>query len=200
MFIISVSLAKGVPIKESGPLRFFNDIKSKLKVKVHYNEGPSDSDFFSTLNFSKYKYISLGALEKLNGSWVGTYQLSNESLSWINPAFEKQKIYKEVRLGTYKLLIGFAYNSNKRQLQMNIVQEDVKYGFVNLNILKDNKQINYWAKASSLNWVEIIRGKIKRLNDKELYTEFQTVVYEGKTPLYAFKGGAILTKVLDKGL
>ena len=75
-----------------------------------------------------------------------------------------------------------------------IIQKDVKYGRVNFDLAND-KQINYWTNAKSRDWFQVVRGKIFRVNENQLFTVFQTTVYENKIPIYAFKGEAVLEKV-----
>ena len=82
---------------------------------------------------------------------------------------------------------------------LEIIQEGVKYGSVNIDLGNDN-QINYWTNARSKDWVQVVRGKIFRVNENQLFTVFQTIVYENKIPIYAFKGEAILEKVRDAPL
>ena len=81
----------------------------------------------------------------------------------------------------------------KKTLGLEISQEDVKYELVNVSLL-NGYQISYWTSARSLAWLEVIRGKIFKLSNNELFTKFQTTVYEGKIPIYAFKGEAVLHK------
>lgn len=79
---------------------------------------------------------------------------------------------------------------------LEIIQEGVKYSSVNIDLAND-KQINYWTNARNKDWFQVIRGKIFRVNESELFTVFQTTVYEGKTAIYAFKGEAMLMKPIE---
>ena len=170
------------------------DEEGKIKVKVNYSENPNQLDFFTNNeNIELSKYIDLGAIQKLEGFWSGTYYLDKGSIIWTNPNLNDSKIYNSIAFGPYTIHIRFNLIDGIRLSGVDIVQEDITYASINIELAND-KQINYWTTASNKNWIEIIRGKIFRMNDNELFTVFQTTVYEGKTPIYAFRGEAILRR------
>lgn len=178
--------------KEVQPFGFLDGVKSKIKVKVNYLEGPSQAGFFTNTELDKY--IDLGPFENLEDAWLGKYSLIQESIFWTNPNLNKYKIFNLIGFGQYDISLKFNLASDNRLSCLEIFQEGVKYGSVNIE-LPNNKQINYWTKATSSSWIEIIRGKIMRVNDEELFTEFQTTVYEERTPIYAFHGQSVLRRI-----
>ena len=94
----------------------FTDTKGKIKVKVNFNENPNQEDFFS--NTEPGRYISLGELQKLNGLWTGNYKLNYDSIFWINPLFNKFKIYRLLDFGPYNLNLKFILNKeNSRSME-----------------------------------------------------------------------------------
>lgn len=192
-----VFLVFGFTFKEDKPLSFFKDLKSKIKVKVNYNEGPNQEDFFAQSESNTY--VSLGPVEKLEGFWSGKYTLNKQDIFWINPHLDSSKIYSTVGFGQYDIDLKFYLTHDKGSLIIEIFQDKVNYGLVNIEILS-NKQINYWTKANSSNWLEIVRGKIFRVDNDKLFTQFQTTVYEDRIPIYAFRGEATLRRVGNNGL
>ena len=166
--------------------------KRKLRVKIDYSENPNQSTFFKTSNSNLKQYIDIGLGKNIGGLWQGIYSVNKSSVFWTNPIVES-KIINSIHPGPYT--IGFTFNlTNDLLSNIEISQEDVSYGSVNIEAPND-KQINYWSKAKTNDWLEIIRGKIFRVNEKELFTVFQTTVYEGMTPIYAFRGETILRKL-----
>ena len=186
----------GISLKE-GEFSFFKDIKSKIQVKINYFEPPSTKDFFS--NTVLEKYIAIVPLKELNGIWEGTFSLNKNSVFWTNQNFEKHYIYSLISFGPYGIYLKFNNPStsiSNKLSGLEVVQEDVQYDSVNIELAND-KQINYWAKAHSKKWFEIVRGKILRINDNELFMEFQTTVYEKKIPIYAFRDRLVLRRVTN---
>ncbi|MBI3590094.1 MAG: hypothetical protein HY094_01790 [Candidatus Melainabacteria bacterium] len=181
----------GLTFKEKEPISVLKSLKTKIKAKINYSENPNQPDFFRAFELGKYKEI--GQIEKLTGFWTGTYDLKNESVFWLNPNLDRLKVLKLVDFKTYNVYLKFFVLNNERVLGLQLNQEDINYRTVNIEIAND-KQINYWAEASSSDWLEIVRGKIFRLNDNELFTVFQTTVYEEKNPIYAFRGELVLRK------
>lgn len=185
--------------KEEVPFSFKSGLESKLKVKVNYLEGPNRADFFSEdENEDKEKeksnkFLDLGPFEKLGENWTGQYFLNEGDIFWVNPGLEKLELYNSINHGPYNLYLMFNFLDLGKLTGLDIFQEDVKYDLATIQIVND-KQINYWTKASSRDWLEIIRGKVFRINNDELFTVFQTTVYEKKTPIYAFKGEVVLKK------
>lgn len=171
----------------------FDTPESKIKVKVNYTENPNQVDFFSGNEFEKYEEIGLP--EKLDGIWSGDYTLNRESIFWVNPSLDNSHIYNSVDFGPYTISIKFDL-VEKVLSGLEIIQKDVKYSLVNINLIND-KQINYWTKAKSRDWFQVVRGKIFRVNENQLFTAFQTTVYENKIPIYAFRGETVLMKVIS---
>ena len=185
----------GLNLKESKE-SLLQNIKSKVKVKINYFESPNNKDFFS--NTKLEKYIQILPLKELSGTWGGIFHLDKDSVFWINPNFEMQDVHRLITLGPYSIYLKFNNPSTSKSNKLSgleIVQEDVKYDSVNIELAND-KQISYWAKAHSKKWFEIIRGKILKVNDNELFMEFQTTVYEKKIPIYAFRDELVLKKVV----
>ena len=166
-----------------------NFFKVKLKIKV--NETPNQPDFFTSPDIGQIPQF--GEIKSLEGEWVGDYNLDPESIFWINPNLEKSKIVSSIKFGQYKIYFKFDYIESQKLTNLRIAQELIKYDFVNIEIV-DKKQINYWAKALSNNWLEVVRGKIFTKRSGELITIYQTTVYEGGIPIYAFKGESLLSR------
>ncbi len=169
----------------------FDSPESELKVKVYYSENPNQADFFSSTEFDKYSEI--GPYEKLDGTWSGNYTLDQESIFWTNPSLDNNHLYNSVDFGPYTIGIKFDLIEKTALSGLEIIQKDVKYSSVNFDLAND-KQINYWTNAKSRYWFQVIRGKIFRVNENQLFTVFQTTVYENKIPIYAFKGEATLER------
>ena len=167
--------------------------ESKIKVKVNYTENPNPIDFFFNNNEFE-KYTEIGPHEKLDGVWIGNYALSQESVFWVNHSVEKSHIYNSVYFGPYTINIKFNLTDKEILSSLEIIQKDVKYSSINIDLAND-KQINYWTKAKSRDWFQVVRGKIFRVNENQLFTVFQTIVYESKIPIYAFKGEAVLNRL-----
>lgn len=168
---------------------FLDEMKGKLKVKIHYREGPNSSSFFD-LSGKGLKLTD--KLDELNGLWSGSYELEEKSIFWINPALLPNEVYKAVSFGPY----GFYLNLNfddKKNGEIEITQSDLKYGPVNFFVV-NNEQINYWTCATNKDWTEIVRGKIYRSKPGSLYTVFQTTVYQDRIPIYAFQGESVLVR------
>ena len=175
----------------SGFCSDFDDAEGKIKVKVDYTENPNQIDFFSNNEFRKYNEIGLP--EKLSGIWSGSYTLSRESVFWVNPSLDDNSIQNSVDFGPYNISLKFNLIDNVILSGLEIIQKDVKYSSVKIN-LANEKQINYWTEAKSGDWFQVVRGKIFRVNESQLFTVFQTTVYENKTPIYAFRGKAFLSR------
>jgi hypothetical protein len=107
------------------------------------------------------------------------------------------KLYDLIQFGPYRIFLKTHFGGN-RLLSIEIRQEDIGYGQVNFEVVRNKSQINYWTKATNSIWLETIRGKIFKVSEKELYTIFQTTVYEDKIPIYAFRGNALLTMIGDR--
>lgn len=167
----------------------------QIKVRVDYTEIPNQASFFKNTKFEKYREI--GETRDLTGIWTGTYNLKKSSVFWTRSNLESINILKSIDFRPYNVYLRFGSKDFERYPEMEISQEGVDYSSVNIKFA-NNKQINYWAKATSKNWLEVIRGKIMRLNENELFTEFQTTVYDGKIPIYAFRGEVVLTKNEDQ--
>ena len=169
----------------------FDITKGKIKVKVNYTENPNQGDFFTSNEFEKYREI--GSTEKLDGIWSGNYTLDRESIFWVAPLLDNNQVYDSIDFGPYGL--NFKFNLIEKTIlsSLEIIQEDITYSLVNIDIAND-KQISYWTKAKNGDWFQVIRGKIFRVNENQLFTVFQTTVYEGKIPIYAFKGETILNR------
>lgn len=191
-FFLSLFLSFGFTYKEGKLLELFRGIQDKVKLKVNYTEGPKQGEFFN--EFTSGNFINFDSLILLSGQWSGEFNLTKESIFWTNPNLDKLKLYKVIQFGLYKLFFENKLSQGKL-INLEIRQEDVKYSQVLFEVLNNKKQINYWTRAANLNWVETIRGKIFMLNDAELFTVFQTAVYEDKIPIYAFRGEVVLTKV-----
>lgn len=184
----------GFRFKEGAPKSFIN-VKSKLKVKINYNENPNKPDFFTKTETAEF--IDFGDFKDLDGIWTGSYSLNEGSIVWTNPnisAEDSKRIFDLIYTGPYNIYLKFSLTDRLKELS--ISQENIQYNSINFEQVSNN-QINYWAKASTKNWLEVIRGKVYRLKEDKLFTIFQTTVYEGKIPIYAFYGEAMLTK--DKG-
>ncbi|MBI2996151.1 MAG: hypothetical protein HYY52_05530 [Candidatus Melainabacteria bacterium] len=164
--------------------------RSNIKAKINYLENPNKPDFFTSTE--KNNYIELGNLTTLQGTWSGSFALDKSSIIWENHGTVKKNVYDLIKFGSYNILFNFYTHDNKLS-DLKILQDEIKYGFVNVEVF-NKSQINYWTKATSLDWNEIVRGKIFRINDNELFTIFQTTVYENKIPIYAFRGEAILSR------
>lgn len=169
--------------------------KSKLEVKVNYDESLNQPSFFTNTNISEY--VEVGQVKKLKGLWSGNFQLTKKSIFWTNPKQDKNEIINSIRYGPYKIFLNFNLGINDRLVSIDIGQEEVMYGSINVQ-LANKKQINYWATANSDKWFEVIRGKVFRVNKDKLFTVFQTTVYEKKIPIYAFEGIAVLEKANKK--
>ena len=171
----------------------FNGPEGKLKIKVYYSENPNQTDFFRNIEFDKYS--EFGPYEKLDGIWSGNYTLEQKSIFWTNPSLDNNHIYNSVHFGPYTIGIKFDLIEKTTLSGLEIIQKDVKYSSVNFDLAND-KQINYWANATSRDWFQVVRGKIFRVNENQLFTVFQITVYEDKIPIYAFKGEVVLSKVV----
>lgn len=190
VFSLSIFLNFGFNFKDNEPVSLLDPYEGKLKVKVNFIDSPRQKDFFNT---ELGKYLRLGLSDGLKGLWKGTYELKHDSIYWTNSHTENAKLFKVINFGPYKIDIKMNFNENGSLTDFDIGQEDIKYRSVNIEMAND-KQINYWAKADSKNWLEIIKGKILRISDNELFTEFQTTVYENKIPIYAFNGSSVLQR------
>lgn len=166
--------------------------EDKIKVKVQYSENPNQTDFYTDNEYEKYTKI--GLIENLDGIWSGSYILSPESVFWINSSLDNNKIHDLIYSGPYTISVKFNLFEKAILTGIEITQEDVKYSSINVNFAND-KQINYWTKAKSRDWFQVIRGKIFRVSEDRLFTVFQTTVYEGKIPIYAFRGEVLLKKM-----
>lgn len=164
---------------------------SKLEVKVSFDEDINNPSFFSNPNLSKY--LEVGQVKKLKGLWSGSYQLTKKSIFWINPKLNKNEIINSIQYGPYKILLNFNLGQDERLESIDIGQEDIMYGSINVGFA-NKKQINYTATANTDKWFQVIRGKVFRVNKDNLLTVFQTTVYEKKTPIYAFEGIAVLVR------
>lgn len=184
----------GLTLKTDKLIVGLKKIKNKIKMGINYSENPNQKDFFTNIGYEKY--TSLGQYKKLAGMWSGTYDLSQSSIYWINSNLDNLEVFKLIDFRPYKIYLKFNVLPDNKLSNFAISQEDVDYSSVNIDVVND-KQINYWAKAKSLNWLEIVRGKIFRLNESELFTVFQTTVYKGKIPIYAFRGEVTLRKEAD---
>lgn len=191
IFLAIFSGISGFTLKDSKLLLLKESLINKIKANINYYDGPNQADFFTESELSKY--FKIGQNEMLKGIWTGTYDLTENSVFWTNPKLDKVDIFKLIDLRTYILFFRFDNTYKNRFPKLSVSQEDIDYGSVNIEQAND-KQINYWTNAKSRNWVEIIRGKIFRLNDNELFTVFQTTVYERKIPIYAFRGEVVLRK------
>lgn len=192
LFVVFFSF--GVGYKEEKLKSFIGHLKNKVKLKASYVEGPHQSDFFiENPESDNFAFFNLFDLPRGDGKWSGEFALSKESIFWTNPSLDKEKIYDLIQFGPYRIFLKTRVNSDKL-LGIEIKQEDIGYGQVNFEIARNKSQINYWTKAKSSSWLETIRGKIFKVNEKELYTVFQTTVYEDKIPIYAFRGEAYLRK------
>jgi len=172
-----------------------NPEPSRLQLMIDYDEALIQSDFFTGDDLKKYSPI--GQINDLKGLWSGTYKLGRKSIYWTNPKLDKEKILSNIKFASYKIFLNFNVNDSEnlpKLLSIDIVQKDIKYGSTGLQVLNE-KQINYWTTAKIHNWVQVIRGKVFRINKNELLTIFQTTVYERKTPLYAFEGVAVINKL-----
>lgn len=169
--------------------------KSKLEVKVNYDETLNQPSFFTNTNLSEY--VEVGQVKKLKGLWSGSFQLTKKSIFWTNPKLNKNEVVNRIKYGPYKIFLKFNLGENDRLDSIDIGQEEVMYGSINVQ-LANKKQINYWATANTDKWFEVIRGKVFRVNKDKLFTVFQTTVYEKKIPIYAFEGISILEKANNK--
>lgn len=181
----------GFKFRGGEPISIFKDLKSKIKVQVNYREGPNQSDFFTNTDFRKFEIIE--PIKSLDGTWFGTYDLSEDSVYWINPHLDSSEIFKIIEFGPYDVYLKFKFDEDNKLSALELKQEDIDYGSVSIE-LANNKQINYWTKATTFNWLEIVRGKLSRINNNELFTIFQTTIYEDKIPIYAFRGEFVLKR------
>lgn len=181
----------GFKFRGGEPISIFKDQKSKIKVQVNYREGPNQSDFFTNTDFRKFEIIE--PIKSLDGTWFGTYDLSEDSVYWINPHLDSPEIFKIIEFGPYDVYLKFKFDEDNKLSALELKQKDIDYGSVNIE-LANNKQINYWTKATTLNWLEIVRGKSLKINNNELFTIFQTTIYEDKIPIYAFRGEFVLKR------
>lgn len=173
---------------------FIRDSQGKLKVKVIYSDNPNEEDFFKLSSEASQLFEKISSLQGLNGLWKGVYELDKNSIYWINSQINKYQVYRTVSFGTYNLHFQFVPDNQNEINRLIISQDDIEYGPVNVELVED-KQVNYWTKATNGSWVEIIRGKCYRKKNNELFTVFQTTVYEEGIPIYAFRGESNLIKV-----
>lgn len=192
MLFLLVFHGFGFKFKGGEPISVFKNFKSKIKVQVNYREGPNQSDFFTNTDLKEYEII--GSIRNLDGIWLGTYNLSRDSVYWINPQLDSSEFFKIIEFGPYDVYLKFKFDENNKLSALELKQKDIDYGPVNIGFAND-KQINYWTKATTSNWLEIVRGKLFRMNNNELFTIFQTTIYEDKIPIYAFRGEFVLKKV-----
>lgn len=191
VFLVVFYSVSGFTLKDSKLFPLQENLIKRIKANINYYDGPNQADFFTESGLNKY--LEIGQKEILEGVWTGTYDLTNKSIFWINAKLDKTEIFKLIDFHTYLLFFRFDNTYKNKFPQLSISQEEINYGSV--NIWKANpKQINYWTSAKSNNWIEIVRGKIFRLNENELFTVFQTTVYERKIPIYAFRGEVVLNK------
>lgn len=191
--IICCFFSFGVGYKEEKLKSFIGYLKDKVRLKASYVEGPQQSDFFVEIPYSENPAL-FSLLDLPLGEWSGEFTLNKESIFWTNPALDKKKIYNAIQYGPYSFFLKTLVNANKL-VGIEVRQEDIGYGQVNFEVVRNKNQINYWTKATSLSWLETIRGKIFRVKEDELYTVFQTTVYEDKIPIYAFRGEAVLKRL-----
>lgn len=197
LFLVLILNGFGASLKENiqNSLATVDD-KGKVKVKLNYNENPNPKDYF--IIHEPGNFIALGPLKDLNYQWHGNYDLNKDSIVWINPSLKPLNIFNLIHFGTYNIYLKFNNVSNSVTNKLSgieITQDEVTYDSVNIEIFND-KQINYWTKALSKDWLEVVRGKIFRINDNEMFITFQTTVYEKKTPIYAFNGKSVLKKAM----
>ena len=173
------------------PEDYITERNSKLKVKINYIETPNPSDFYNTKKLDKF--LTISNKERLQGNWLGEFNLDDNSIYWVNPGVDKNKIYESIDRGPYEVTYNFDFTEQGILSKLRIIQDLVKYSSINIE-LQSEKQINYWAKAKINNWLQVIRGKIIMFKEDKLFTIFQTTVYEDGTPIYAFRGKTILNK------
>lgn len=179
--------SSGFVFKEVNLKEFVQD-KGKLKVKINYTEGPNQADFF--IKKEEGNFLKLDNDSSLIGKWHGKFELKRDSIYWINSGISK-KIINTINFGQYNVFFNFNPANKKNKLKLEVSQEDISYESVNVSFLDDYK-ISYWTSAKSLNWLEVIRGKVFKLSNNELFCKFQTTVYEEKIPIYAFRGETVL--------
>lgn len=164
----------------------------RIRIGINFCERPINSDFYIDSDLNNYK--DLGGNKSLLGTWSGSFNLQLSNVNWVNPELKREKILSNVEFGPYLLFLKFNYDDGGRETNLYIGQNNVDYSSVNIEKI-NKKQMNYWAKGITKNWIETIRGKIFRTNDDELLTHFQTVVYEDKIPIYAFQGEVNLKSI-----
>jgi hypothetical protein len=194
-FLLALPLKAQILDSDNSTNFLQNTEPSKLQLMINYDEVLAQPDFFTCDDLKKYS--SIGQIKNLKGLWSGTYKLGPKSIYWTNPKLDKEKILSNIKFASYKIFLNFNVSDSEtlsKLLSIDIVQRDIKYGSTGLQI-QNEKQINYWTTAKIDNWVQIIRGKVFRVNKNELLTIFQTTVYERKTPIYAFEGVAIINKL-----
>lgn len=161
----------------------------KIKAELVFTENPNKEDFFSRNDLGTA--IDLEPLSEIKGNWSGQYDLSEKSIKWINPTFNQSKVFKKVEFGKYLINLNFIFSGSNRLEELNINQDQFDYGHIYFRKL-DSQRLIYWTSALSGKWTEVIRGKMVRKSKDEIYTIFQTTVYEEGIPIYAFRGEAIL--------
>lgn len=193
-FIFLIFSGFGFSFKVSEPEPVLIGVEKKLKAKINYFEDSinpqilNQMDFFSSTDLEKYSKI--GASEDLAGLWTGTYSLNRDAIFWTNSNLDIEKVFKLIDFRHYNVYLKFNMFNIKK---MEIGQEGVNYNSIDVETPND-KQINYWARAKSSNWLEIVRGKVLRMNDNELFMIFQTTVYDRRIPIYAFNGELVLKR------
>lgn len=195
MFLIFfIFCAYGYSFKEkelSGFSKDFLNKINKIKIRINYADTPNKWDFFTSTDNEKYLDL------RLDGMWSGEYDLAKSNVYWTNPYLNKEEIFHLINFGHYNIRFKFnTVNEAQKILLLNISQESIDYDSVNVEVVH-NKQINYWAKARSNNWLEVVRGKIIRSSNDELFAVFQTTVYDKKIPIYAFSGEAVLKRLVE---
>ena len=166
--------------------------KDSLKVKINFNENPNALDFFKLDNNSRF--VEFHEFEDLKNIWSGHYEIVKDSVYWTNPDINNNQIYDLINFGQYDLSLKFNLLDEKILSGLEVIQDEISYSSVNIEVL-NNKQINYWTKAKIKDWFEIIRGKIFKIGDNQLFMVFQTTVYKKNIPIYAFRGDTVLSKL-----
>lgn len=157
-------------------------------VKSELSSTKIISGFFEKDNLGKT--IGLGESKNLNGLWVGDISFSNESIVWKSSNFKSSSNVNIFDLKNLNLNIA----SDTLYIQkIKIDLGNLKYGQINFQKVSDEK-INFWSNTEYENKNYILRGKLVRITDNELFTVLLITVYDKNIPLYAVEGQSILKK------
>ena len=117
-----------------------NQEKSKLKVKINYIDSPNWSGFYEGKDLKGF--LDISKRERLEGKWSGKFTLSKDSIYWINPKENSNKILRSIYGGPYDVTFDFTFNDKDVLKNLKIIQDSVNYSSIKIELLNE-KQINY---------------------------------------------------------